>query len=233
MKIGFRTTLIVVLWVLNSFANMASAGLITNTYVSDQYLSIPRDPGPGASPEERTSGPASEFPTSIDIAGLDGIVTDVNVKLVGLTHTYPEDLNIGLVNPAGVGVYLMGDTGSYFSIQLVNITFDDQASAVFEEFSPITSGTYQVSPFGFDHYAIPATFGLTLDAFNGTTANGLWSLYVYDNLGADVGSLQGWEITVTTSDVPEPGSLVLFAIGLIGFVLRKNQFSTTTLANCP
>ena len=46
-------------------------------------------------------GTAPVYPSAITVSGLSGTVTDVNVTLNGLTHTWPDDLAILLVGPAG------------------------------------------------------------------------------------------------------------------------------------
>ncbi len=57
-----------------------------------------------------TTGPASPYPSTINVAGLGGTVTRVTVTLNGLRHTFPDDLDILLVGPGG-SVILMSDAG--------------------------------------------------------------------------------------------------------------------------
>jgi subtilisin-like proprotein convertase family protein len=39
-------------------------------------------------------------------------------------------------------------------------------------------------------------YGQTLDTFKGTSANGVWSLYIADNNNSDSGSLSGWSLII-------------------------------------
>ena len=44
-------------------------------------------------------GPATTYPAPLTVAGIAGTITDVNVTLIGLEHTYPADLDVMLVGP--------------------------------------------------------------------------------------------------------------------------------------
>ncbi len=56
-------------------------------------------------------GPAVTYPVPLTVAGIAGTITDVNVTLLGLEHTYPADLDVMLVGPGGQHVVLMSDVG--------------------------------------------------------------------------------------------------------------------------
>src|SRR5689334_24815951 len=45
--------------------------------------------------------PASPYPSTIAVAGMTGVVTRVTVTLLGLTHPFPDDLDLLLVSPTG------------------------------------------------------------------------------------------------------------------------------------
>ncbi len=56
-----------------------------------------------------------------------------------------------------------------------------------------------------------------LAVFGGTSTAGTWSIDVVDTFtGADAGSFGGFRLTLTS--IPEPGSLGVLALGLVGFV---------------
>ena len=67
------------------------------------------------------------YPSTLHVSGLPP-VTDVNVRLEGLTSTEPDDIHLLLVAPGGQQSYLMGDAGGILSIAGVILTIDDEAS---------------------------------------------------------------------------------------------------------
>lgn len=155
-----------------------------------------------------TTGPAAPYPSAITASGLQGVITDVNVTLVGATHTYPDDIDVLLVGPFGQTVVLMSDTGAGFGITNLTLTFDDAAAASLPDTTQIAAGTYKptqgvtCNTCGFNGGAPAPTgpYGTTFAGFNGTDPNGTWNLYVYDDNGGDVGSLSGgWSLDVTTN----------------------------------
>jgi hypothetical protein len=152
-----------------SISGLANAGLITTTFTSNTVLQIPAT---------GTYGPASEFPTTIEISGLLGDIVDINIFFSGLSHTFPDDINIGIVGPTGVSVYLWANAGGNVDIENIDVTFDDEALQAISDFGAMASGIYQVSQFRFEDVNIPASFGSLLADFDGLSANGLWSLYI-------------------------------------------------------
>ncbi len=90
-------------------------------------------------------GPASPYPSSIDVSGMTGRVSRVRVGLHGLNHAYPDDVDILLVAPNGQGAVLMSDAGGGVRAQGVDLTFDDSASAALPDGGPIVSGQYRLS----------------------------------------------------------------------------------------
>ena len=69
------------------------------------------------------------YPSPITVTGLPSRVTDVNVTLGGLTHTFPGDLDFLLVGPGGQQATIMSDAGGSSGIDLVDLTLDDEAAA--------------------------------------------------------------------------------------------------------
>ena len=57
------------------------------------------------------SGPATPYPSTITVTGATGLVGKVTVALKGLTHSFPDDLEILLVGPDGQQMLLMSDVG--------------------------------------------------------------------------------------------------------------------------
>jgi hypothetical protein len=177
---------------------------VTTTFSNPAVVSLPAG-APGTS-----SGPASPYPSMISVSGITGDIAKVVVKLHGLTHTYPSDLDILLVGPTGITCPLMSDVGGGNSISGVELVFDSTAATSLSG-SGIIGGTYQPSNIGindaFDAPAPPSPYGASLTAFDTLAkVNGTWSLYIMDDESGDSGSLAGgWEICVISvpSSAPE------------------------------
>jgi len=145
------------------------------------------------------SGAATPYPSIINVAGRSGVVSKVAVTLVGLSHTWPGDLDILLVGPDGARVGLLGRVGGGASAVNATITFDDEATASVG--STVTSGTFR--PTGVSSSlpspAPAAPYSAALATFNGVSPNGNWALYVVDRAAQDAGSISGgWRLDITT-----------------------------------
>jgi FIMAH domain/Proprotein convertase P-domain len=139
------------------------------------------------------------------------VVADVNVTLFGLTHTFPDDVAVLLVGPQRQASLLMADVGDATAISGMKLTFDDSAANSLPDEFEIVSGTYRPSvgtspqgqcqvPASFPSPAPAGPYGSSLSVFNGTSANGTWSLYVIDDTRGDVGSISGgWQVEITTT----------------------------------
>jgi subtilisin-like proprotein convertase family protein len=119
--------------------------------------------------------------STVAVTGGPSSIAKVTVQITSIVHTWDSDLDIYIRSPAGTEVELSTDNGPGGD-NYTNTVFDDAAA------TSITLGT---APF-------TGTFrpeGL-LSTFNGQNANGTWTLRVYDDAGGDVGSLQGWSVTI-------------------------------------
>ena len=76
------------------------------------------------------AGKATPYSSVIAVSGLGPSVTDVNVTVSGLSHTYPDDVGLLLVSPTGQSVILMSDSGGDLDHPAsgINLTFDEAAS---------------------------------------------------------------------------------------------------------
>ena len=152
-------------------------------------------------------GPGTPYPSTINVGGLAGTITQVTVGLTGLAHTYPNDVDVLLVGPTGQKVIVMSDVGGGNPVSGVNLTLSDGAAASLPLSTTLVSGTFKPTDYttadGADTFPAPAPagpYGAVLSAFNGTAANGVWSLYVVDDGAGDLGSFAGgWSLTITTS----------------------------------
>jgi subtilisin-like proprotein convertase family protein len=155
----------------------------------------------------RDNTTALPYPSSIEIAGLAGRVADVQVTLSGLTHTYPDDLDILLVGPEGQSALLMSDAGGPDDLAGVTLSFSTGAAELAPDSNPLVTGFYRPANWddadSFAEPAPPGPWGTDLSVFQGTNPNGRWELYVVDDSGADQGSLEGgWSLTLVLETTP-------------------------------
>jgi uncharacterized repeat protein (TIGR01451 family) len=168
-----------------------------NTFVNTNSIVIP-DHGPG-----------SPYPSIINVTGLTGYVSKATVKLTGLTHSFPSDVNVLLVNPAGRSTLLMSHNGGSYSVTNVTLTFDDSAPTALPDNSRIATSTNRPSRFG-PAVTLPTPapappYSASLAALNNTIPNGVWSLYVLDDSGGDSGILaSGWSLSLSTLNPVSP-----------------------------
>jgi subtilisin-like proprotein convertase family protein len=163
-----------------------------------------------------SSGPALPYPSTINVSGVSGRVTNVVVTL-RMTHTNPDDVEILLVNPTGLRkVLLMSKAGGTANIQSVTLTFNECAPRLLPNDSQIVSGVYKTTTYATNSLPAPAPaepYGPGLGEFVGTQpagVNGTWSLYVNDTsvTPVDGGTSGFWNITFFTNDgsaIPGPG----------------------------
>jgi subtilisin-like proprotein convertase family protein len=165
------------------------------------------------------SGPASPYPSTIEVAGVTGAVSKVTVTLSGLTHTFPGDLDFLLVGPGGQKAIFMSDVGGGTDVTGITLTFDDDAAP---PPAALVSGTFRptdITPG--DVFPAPAPAGpyvASLAGFKGTNPNGTWRLFALDDAGGDLGQLAGgWSLNITT----------LSCTVQCGNVRSRLQFATT------
>jgi len=154
-----------------------------------------------------SDGNAMPYPSTISVSGLGGTIVDVNVTLARFEHDWPDDVDVILVGPSGQKLELMTDVGGSSSVSELTLIFDDAASISLPDESDLTSNRYRPTQgatceeCGFNGGA-PAPAGpyaTTLSVFNGTDANGAWSLYVFDDVPISGGAISGgWSLDITT-----------------------------------
>lgn len=131
------------------------------------------------------------------------MVNKVIVRLKGLSHTYPDDIDALLVGPGGQKVIFMSDVGGNNAVSGLTLVFDDASTLSMPDRNKLISATYKpTNVSGGDIFPSPApggAYGSTLTGFNNTNPNGVWQLFIKDDSGGNTGSiLNGWELTLVT-----------------------------------
>jgi subtilisin-like proprotein convertase family protein len=162
------------------------------------------------------NAPANPYPSNITVSGLSGNKT-IKVQLSGLSHTFPDDIEILLEGPNGQSLKILSDAGGSGDVTGINVTLTDAANATIADGGPLTAGEFKptdISETTADTFPAPApttginnpaptgsaTFASTFGT-NGANLNGTWKLYVRDDVGTDIGSISGgWKITFEAND---------------------------------
>jgi subtilisin-like proprotein convertase family protein len=157
------------------------------------------------------SGPATPYPSVINVSGAQSPVQDVNVTIKDYSHSCPADVDILLVGPTGAKTILLSDAGGDCSPAASNLTltFDDEAGANYPcdaspsgTFRPTNSPNVIGCAIDTDAFPSPAPAGpypVSLAALDGTNPNGPWSLFVLDDSGSDSGTISGgWNLEIDT-----------------------------------
>lgn len=89
----------------------ASAG--TNTYSQPGAVTIGQATSTvgGAGLTVNDNATATPYPSTVAVSGLVGTITDVNLRLQGVTHGNADDLDVMLVSPSGKRSVVMSDAG--------------------------------------------------------------------------------------------------------------------------
>ncbi len=162
---------------------------------------------------------ASPYPSAITVNNVVGNLTKVTATLNNFNHSFASDVDVILQGPGpGADSILMAHAGYGQDESHVNLTFDQTAGNPLPETSSFGSGAYlptaySNSPVTKVHSLPPpgpsAPYPVTLDAFNGTTASGIWNLWVMDDKALDSGEINGgWTLNLSIgTPVPENADL--------------------------
>lgn len=120
--------------------------------------------------------------TSILTVNDIGVIDDLNLKNLNITHTWVNDLVVSITSPGGTTVQALNQLCN--SENNVDLNFDDEASNTYNSIPcpPVGGGNYQ---------PIQA-----LSAFDGEDLNGTWTLTVQDLVNQDGGTLDSWELEI-------------------------------------
>lgn len=162
-------------------------------------------------------GAAAPYPSPVVVSGLGPSITTFTVSVFGLTHTFPDDVDLLLVGPTGANLIIMSDVGAGNDAAAVDLLIDDSAGGLMPDTAQLASGSYQPSNYvgadGVDVFAAPAPAGpygspattgsdTLTSIFAGTNPNGTWNLYAMDDAAGDSGSIGGgWCLAFGTTPV--------------------------------
>ncbi len=141
--------------------------LSTNTNSTDVPKPIPDGNPTGAS-------------SVLTIAGDPVSITDLNVRIGSITHTFDGDLVISLTGPDSTTVTLSNRRGSSGD-NFTNTVFDDEAATAISTGAAPFNGSFRPEA--------------PLSAFDGKSANGTWTLKVVDVASDDTGTINAWGLT--------------------------------------
>ena len=144
---------------------------------------------------------ATPYPSTIGVSGLGASAVLGFVELLGLSHTYPDDIDMLLSGPAGQNAVILSDAGGGTDAVGVNLTLADSAIAAVPDGGPMVTGVFRPTNVDTaDTFPAPAPAtagGSALAAFGGKDPNGNWQLYVVDDATTDLGSLSGgWCVNI-------------------------------------
>lgn len=181
--------------------NVYAAPGTPQTFSSNSPVNIP---GTG------TVGNGNPYPAVLNIAGLPVAgVTVRSVQINNFNHTFPDDVDIVLVNPSGAQqVIIMSDAGGGTLATGQNFSFSDSYAASLADAAFNATGNYKPSNYtpNPDVFPAPGPGSLNqgvnplLSTFSGDP-NGDWKLYAVDDVGGDAGLIGSWSITF---NVPAP-----------------------------
>ena len=164
------------------------------TYGGDFDLRIPDEP-------DNTKGSMDEAIIQIKD---HHIISDLDVR-ISITHTNVFDLQISLESPAGTSLFLnMYNLDEFFiDPNYTQTIFDDEAEVPIEQAEPPFTGRFRpVEPY-------------KLSLFDGRQAYGIWRLQIYDMWPADTGTLDSFELTITTTPEPATAIFLILGVGLV------------------
>ncbi len=158
-------------------------------------------------------GPANHYPATIPVEEVPGTVTNVTATLIQLGSGSGDDIDMALESPDGTQVMLMSDAcGVDNTLEDEVWTFDDSAPTFLSDNGPCTAGehksykptNYEPESDDFGPDGPEGPFLNHLSAFDGSDAEGEWSLYVTDDNDEFFGyEFDGWALTLET-EPPAP-----------------------------
>lgn len=143
-------------------------------------------------PARGTRGKAGSYPLTIEVSGFDGTVELASVRLTGLEHENPQDLDVWLVAPDGTTVTLLSDVGSR-ELESVSLVVIDGAESAGATIGGIIGPTDREADDQRKRSRAPAD----LSVLEGIDPNGEWQLLIADDHAGGKGRIAGWSLQLT------------------------------------
>lgn len=202
--------------------------------------------GPGLTINDGAA--ANPYPSPVTVSGLANIpATGNNVTLTINNFTRPggrtDDIDMLLVGPTGASLIFWSDVGGNATTAIsITVTLSDAGTSFLPDAGTLTSGTFKptnestaqdafagapAGPYGNPGGTTVGTGAATFATqFNGTNPNGVWSLYVVDDVqtGETGGSISSWNLSINAPPaVPEPSTWLMGAAvaGVAAHSLRR------------
>lgn len=196
------------------------------------------NPGPGEVPFDfEFTAPGGEIP-EIDFDGdLDGIsafpltmnsaefpdgiasILSLELQLTGLSHTYPDDMEVYLIDPFGETLLVMFNRGNGVNIDGITLIFNDSGGRLPLDYD--NSALDPSIPGNLATYYRPEGAGGMSNFVKQSGGTDTWNLLIIDGVPDDGGSLESWTLRGTA--VPEPVTLSLLALGALTFLRRRRS----------
>lgn len=145
---------------------------------------------------------ADPYPSTIQVSGFKkGKVVDVNVVLRGLSHTFPDNIDVVLVAPGGASTVLMSDAGGGTDASSLTLTLDDEAATALPDATALENGAFKPGNYGgadtYPSLGVAPTSAKLAD-LKGGNPNGEWRLFVVDDAVVNEGAFSGgWDLVLT------------------------------------
>lgn len=155
---------------------------------------------------------AAVYPATINVTGMTGNTTKVEVSLRGIAHTVGQ-LDLLLVSPSGGKFIFLSDSNAVTTNDGF-YTFSDTGATTLLQPNNTLPGTFLPTDLntGTDTFPAPAPAGpysvpvssTFASVFNGTSPNGAWTLYAVDDTLFASGRINsGWSLNITTDGAPQ------------------------------
>lgn len=154
-----------------------------------------------------SSGPpagASPYPSTIVVSNTASAIEHISIGINGLTHGYPDDLDLLLVGPGGQKMVIQSDAGTSEDRLGISYVITDGGTDPLPDATMLTTANWRPAnyastdmfpapaPAGPYNEPAPAGSATLASVFGGTNPNGTWSLYVADDSGGDGGQIGNW-----------------------------------------
>ena len=191
-------TYLLLLSVCCSLGMLLSGSAIAQTYSNAAGFSV-----------GTVAGPFTPYSSTITVAGGPATVGAMTIDIIGLSHTWPSDIDVMLVGPNGDAMIIMSDAGSGTDVTDVSYSIFDGAATAFNltqnlsgSYRPYNNGGADGMPAPAPAVygdAAPAGAATLFSTFGGDVADGDWTLFLQDDAGGDAGTITGgWSITFSS-----------------------------------